>query len=322
MRVLFLGAGYCAEYTGKFLSPNVKIFCTHRSKELLLRKASEDKKHVSRFIFSDLLKDKELFSSMTHILISIPPDNKGDFVIREMQKTLSGMSKLVWLGYFSTTGVYGDHNGAWVDEDSELKTQNVRSINRIKAENQYLKLYKDFKTPIHIFRLPGIYGPERSIFERLKDKDFRMVVKKDHFFSRVHVSDIASAINLSMLGTDSNLPKEKSISFLSKSFIASSPCADLAHKEKFVDIFSISLTKLGKMSGAISSEIEILKSFFVLLGLKSFEFRDNSMLVKELWMGTESSSARGVGLIPLGPLINNSSFTKYLNLFSALLIAG
>ena len=199
MRVLFLGAGYCAEYTGKFLSPNVKIFCTHRSKELLLRKASEDKKHVSRFIFSDLLKDKELFSSMTHILISIPPDNKGDFVIREMQKTLSGMSKLVWLGYFSTTGVYGDHNGAWVDEDSELKTQNVRSINRIKAENQYLKLYKDFKTPIHIFRLPGIYGPERSIFERLKDKDFRMVVKKDHFFSRVHVSDIASAINLSML---------------------------------------------------------------------------------------------------------------------------
>ena len=199
MKVLFLGAGYCSQHIIKLLDSSIDIYCTHRTKETVKKKTLDDIRDIKRLEFSKFLKNKSLLCTFTHILISIPPDDNGDLVLNKIKENLNEMKNLVWFGYFSTTGVYGDHNGEWVDEETELKTLNLRSVNRIKAENQYLELYKESKIPIHIFRLPGIYGPGRSIFDRLKNKDFRIVIKKNHFFSRIHVDDIANAIYLSML---------------------------------------------------------------------------------------------------------------------------
>ena len=199
MNILFLGGGYCSEYIIKLLNSDVQILCTHKTENTLKAKAFKDPPNVSRILFSSFLRDEKILNQMTHILTSIPPTHEGDLAIDVIKKNFKKMKSLAWLGYFSTTGVYGNHNGEWVNEDTELKTQTTRSINRIKAESQYLELYKNLGTPTHIFRLPGIYGPGRSIFERIRDQEFKMIIKPNHFFSRIHVSDIASAVYLSML---------------------------------------------------------------------------------------------------------------------------
>ena len=85
-----------------------------------------------------------------------------------------------------------------MDEKSKLKTKNKRSLNRITAEKQYLKLFLEHNLPIHIFRLPGIYGPKRSIFERINTENINFIKKKDQFFSRIHVEDIANALHFSI----------------------------------------------------------------------------------------------------------------------------
>merc|ERR1711981_554700 len=85
-----------------------------------------------------------------------------------------------------------------VDEESPLKPSNLRGKLRRKAEEQFLTLFNVNEIPIHIFRLPGIYGPNRSVFDRLRGQKCLEIIKKNHFFSRIHVEDIASALKKSM----------------------------------------------------------------------------------------------------------------------------
>ena len=92
-----------------------------------------------------------------------------------------------WYGYFSSTSVYGNHLGRWVDENTNLSPSSLRGKLRKKAEIQHLKFHKLYNLPIHIFRLPGIYGFGRSIFERLQFGKKIQIMKKGHFFSRIHV---------------------------------------------------------------------------------------------------------------------------------------
>lgn len=197
MILLFLGGGYCSEFITLLLNKNAKVISTHS--KLPHTAQFHNHQHIQRYELIDFFKNNSnLLSEVTHILNSIPPDNSGDIVVNEIEKNKKKFKNLVWLGYFSTTGVYGDHSGNWVDENSKLRTVNRRSINRITAENQYLNLFHNFGLPSHIFRLPGIYGPKRSIFERLSDLSSKIVSKKDHFFSRIHVEDISRFILESM----------------------------------------------------------------------------------------------------------------------------
>lgn len=194
--ILFFGGGYCTEFLVPLLGEK-KIISTHS--RIPYKAQFKDFDFVERYKLNDFLKQKKnYFPKITHILVSIPPGDKGDLVVNEICDDRKILKKIKWIGYFSTTGVYGDHGGRWVSENSELKTKNKRSMNRIKAEEQYLDIFKNHGLPSHIFRLPGIYGPNRSIFERLQDPNFRYIDKKNQFFSRIHVEDIANFIFKSM----------------------------------------------------------------------------------------------------------------------------
>tara|TARA_B110001452_G_scaffold239165_1_gene220044 strand:+ start:57 stop:929 length:873 start_codon:yes stop_codon:yes gene_type:complete len=193
MKFIFVGAGYCSEFIIPLLSKNCKIIGIHKS--LPPKSRYKYFNYVQRYDYANFLDEKKnILKGVTHILVSIPPNEKGDRVINKIGKDLIELKSLKWVGYFSSTGVYGDHCGRWVDEKSELKTNNTRSKNRIKAEEQYLNFFKKNALPVHIFRLPGIYGPKKSILEKIKEKKALIIKKQGHVFSRVYVKDIAKCI--------------------------------------------------------------------------------------------------------------------------------
>lgn len=134
----------------------------------------------------------------THVLVSIPPDEAGDPVADLHGPALAALPRLRWLGYLSTTGVYGDTGGAWVDEAAPLNPGSARAARRVAAEDAWLALWRDRGLPVHVFRLPGIYGPGRSAIDQLRAGTARLVDKPGHVFSRIHVDDIAAALAASM----------------------------------------------------------------------------------------------------------------------------
>ncbi len=133
----------------------------------------------------------------THILISAAPDEKGDPFLAGLEAEILA-AKPAWLGYLSTTGVYGDHGGAWVDEATLLTPATTRGHHRVAAENQWLALHKAHGLPVHIFRLAGIYGPNRGPFAKVRNGTARRIIKDNQVFSRIHVADIAQTIAASI----------------------------------------------------------------------------------------------------------------------------
>lgn len=142
--------------------------------------------------FADLAKD------VSHILLSVPPDDAGDPVYDEMAAQILALPALQWIGYLSTTGVYGNLDGDWVDENSPYNPSGPRGQRRMEAEKSWLRLFEDFGLPVHIFRLPGIYGPDRNQLVSLKKGKARRISKPSQIFSRIHVSDLAAILSASM----------------------------------------------------------------------------------------------------------------------------
>lgn len=124
-----------------------------------------------------------------HVLVSAPPGPDGDPILARHAADLLA-ARPVWVGYLSTTGVYGDRAGGWVDEDSALAPVNERSARRVAAERAWL----GSGLPVEVFRLAGIYGPGRSAFDRLRKGRAQRIVKAGQVFSRIHVEDIAGAL--------------------------------------------------------------------------------------------------------------------------------
>jgi nucleoside-diphosphate-sugar epimerase len=142
---------------------------------------------IDAFLFDDI--PTEILENATYILSSIPPqENAGDIVIPKIKD----LNPAKWLGYFSTTGIYGDYEGAWVDEESEPRPNNERLKRRMEAEGKWQQLGG------HIFRLGGIYGQERSAISDALAGNARRVDKPGQFFSRIHVDDIAQTVLASM----------------------------------------------------------------------------------------------------------------------------
>jgi len=125
----------------------------------------------------------------THILTSVSPNSQGDPVLNQYNEILS-KNTFDWVGYLSTTGVYGNHNGGWVDENSPLKPNTTRGKLREEAELSWSKL----NINLHIFRLAGIYGPGRGPFSKVRNGTARRIIKEGQLFSRIHVNDIAQVL--------------------------------------------------------------------------------------------------------------------------------
>lgn len=134
----------------------------------------------------------------THLLLSIPPDDNGDPAFTFHADDLLQIDTLKWVGLVSTTAVYGDRDGGWVDEDSEIRPTNKRGSRRALAEAQWLSLHASYRMPVHIFRLAGIYGPGRSALDAVRAGNSRRIDKPGHAFNRVHIDDIVQVLIASM----------------------------------------------------------------------------------------------------------------------------
>lgn len=196
MKLLILGCGYTGSYLARLaLRHNTAIAITTRSGQ------APQGLDIPCFAFcggSSEHAQTELnpaaLSGVTHVLSSIPPNQQGvDPVVTNLLPALE-QAGLVWFGYLSTTGVYGDTQGAWVDEATPCNPGNERSQHRVAAEQAFLQA----QLPTHIFRLPGIYGPGRSIFDRLQTGKVQRIERPGHVFCRIHVEDIAQTLWASM----------------------------------------------------------------------------------------------------------------------------
>jgi nucleoside-diphosphate-sugar epimerase len=137
---------------------------------------------------------RNALAAATHVLVSVPPAEGVDPVLRWHADDIAAAPRVGWIGYLSTVGVYGDWQGAWVDEDSPTRPVSKRSRWRLAAEQAWLEFGRRSGKPVLIFRLAGIYGPGRSAIESLKAGTARRIVKPGQIFNRIHVHDIASVL--------------------------------------------------------------------------------------------------------------------------------
>jgi nucleoside-diphosphate-sugar epimerase len=196
MRLLVFGMGYTATFVAKALAPRgVSITGTTRSPDKVGKLAAQGVT-PRRFPGDDLSDD---IAAATHILCTAGPSEGHDPVLSQLRDALIAQAdRLTWVGYLSTTGVYGDHGGGWVSEDTPVQPSTSRGRARAAAEAEWQGLHRDYGLPLHIFRLPGIYGPGRGPFARLRNGTAQRIVKDGQVFGRIHVEDIAQAVIASM----------------------------------------------------------------------------------------------------------------------------
>mgnify|MGYP006129609873 FL=1 len=174
-------------------SYNINLSTTSRKKT---SREIFDGVNYKNFQFDSEIYDKDLILKLReadYILISIPPKEGEDLVIKNFSKFLE-ISKVKWVTYLSATSVYGDHKGEWVNENSKTNPTSPNGLARLKAENSWLSLKKNKNLPVQIFRLAGIYSNEKNVLARLKLGTAKLINKKNHFFSRIHVEDIANIL--------------------------------------------------------------------------------------------------------------------------------
>lgn len=196
MRLFVFGPGYSSRAVVRHLGDVPQsVAATARSAE----KAREIEERGYRAVplFSDNAKDhvKAAVEEATHILISAAPNEEGDPFLNSYGELLANAARLKWVGYLSTVGVYGNHNGAWIDETAPLKPKSRRSIWRVAAEESWRAAAAENGFPLGIFRLSGIYGPGRNGLIKIENGTARRIIKPDQVFNRIHVEDIGRAVS-------------------------------------------------------------------------------------------------------------------------------
>ena len=198
-RKLFcFGFGYSAEALARRLPASWRIAATCREES---KRAALAERGIDAWRFdgeAPLTDSATALAGTTHLLSSVPPENAEDPALARHGADIARLSGLRWVGYLSTTGVYGDRDGGWVDESSELRPTGERGRRRVGAETAWLDLWRRHGLPVHVFRLAGIYGPGRSAFDSLRQGRAQRVHKPGQVFSRVHVDDIAAVLAASM----------------------------------------------------------------------------------------------------------------------------
>ena len=183
-KFLIFGCGF----SGSFFANTIREYgCT------AMTSSRSNKNGINNFIFDsekNIIPDKKVFDGVTHILSCIPPDKNGNDPVLKFLKNKIQKLSLEWVGYLSTTGVYGNTNGKWVNEFDKPNPSQIRSQKRLNCEREWI----ESGLPVQIFRLPGIYGPGRSTFEAIKNEKVKVISKNNQVFSRIHVADITHAI--------------------------------------------------------------------------------------------------------------------------------
>ena len=162
---------------------------------------------INSYQFSKDKIDNSIIQNLeeaNYILISIPPVEGEDIVVNYLENNLKTKTNFKWITYLSATSVYGDHKGDWVNETSLTKPSSPNGISRLQAENTWLSFSNKNNFPLQIFRLAGIYSNEFNILKRLQASKVQIVDKKNHFFSRIHVDDIANILFKSIYNFKNN----------------------------------------------------------------------------------------------------------------------
>lgn len=195
MHLLVLGFGYSASaFAREVRAACASMIVTARSFEKVVRLGAEG---WDALAFDGVQSNATLESALrraTHLLVSTPPSEAGDPALLVLEDALKAAPNLERVLYLSTVGVYGDHQGAWVDEESPLRPVSQRSRQRVAAEQAWRDFASLKGVDLGIFRLSGIYGPGRSAIDNLRAGSARRIIKPGQVFNRIHVSDIAGAL--------------------------------------------------------------------------------------------------------------------------------
>ena len=252
MNIICFGFGQVAKnFIKKLKDQGITFKLTTTSREKSNTKEFENINYES-FQFTKEGFDKNFlkrFEEADHILLSIAPIHGVDIVIKNFKDNFKS-NKLKWITYLSATSVYGNHNGEWVDENSETKPTSPNGVERLKVEKEWMQLASKFDLPFQIFRLSGIYSNQFNILKRLKSGEAKIINKKNHFFSRIHVEDIADIL----LSSLNNL-KKKEIYNISDNLPASA---------EEVAMYGVKLLGIDRPKTIEIEEIEseILKNFY------------------------------------------------------------
>ena len=196
INIFCFGFGQVAKnFIKKINAKNIDISLTVTSRENSGKKVFAGIKYDS-FQFSEDNFDKNLIKNLetsNYILVSIAPVNGDDIVIKNFKNILK-VKKFKWLTYLSATSVYGNHDGEWVDEKSKTNPTSTTGSHRLKAERSWMDLAENQNLPLQIFRLSGIYSNEKNVLKRLKAGEAKIIKKKNQFFSRINVEDIAEIL--------------------------------------------------------------------------------------------------------------------------------
>jgi nucleoside-diphosphate-sugar epimerase len=197
LHLLIFGLGY----TGKTLAQRMlqrgwTVSATARKAE---ERAGAEALGVQALSPSDEAALTEAAARAEAILVTAPPNETGCPGLQALAPAIAASGAFPdWIGYLSTTGVYGDRGGRWVFETSALNAQSIEGARRVAAERDWLEMGRGMGLTVTVFRLPGIYGPARSPFDRLREGTARRLVKPGHVFSRIHVDDLADGLEASI----------------------------------------------------------------------------------------------------------------------------
>jgi len=246
-KFLILGCGF----SGSFFAKTIRQFGC-----IALTSSRSEKEDANSFVFNSEngeVPNEKIFDGVTHILSCIPPGKNGkDPVLKSLKGKLQSLP-LEWIGYLSTTGVYGNTKGDWVSETDQPNPVQKRSEMRLSCEKEWI----ESGLPVQIFRLPGIYGPGRSTFEAIKNKKIRVISKKDQVFSRIHVADITHAI-IYLLQNKESLKFHKIINLADDK-----PCSQIEVIQYCYDLLGLKMPKPMLFEEAKKELSPIAQSFWM-----------------------------------------------------------
>tara|TARA_Y100001958_G_C21136283_1_gene476255 strand:- start:105 stop:983 length:879 start_codon:yes stop_codon:yes gene_type:complete len=207
LKVFCFGFGQVAEsFINKLVNENkdfdLSVTSRHETHQIKFNNIKINSYQFSKDKIDNSIVNK--LEDANYILVSIPPIDGKDIVANYLETNLKIKTNCKWITYLSATSVYGDHKGNWVNENSTTKPSSLNGISRLKAENTWLSLSNKNNYPLQIFRLAGIYSKEFNILKRLQAGKVQIVDKKNHFFSRIHVDDIANILFKSIYNFKNN----------------------------------------------------------------------------------------------------------------------
>lgn len=240
-KLVCFGLGYSAQvFARRMMTHGWQVLGTTRSEDAVQQLREEG---FDMALFTGEARGEDVSDALntaTHVLVSVAPGAEGDAVLVHHGDDLAAAPALKWIGYLSTVGVYGDHGGAWVDEDAVLNPKSERSVLRVAAEKAWVEFGAKSGKTVQLFRLAGIYGPGRGPLENVRRGKGRRIVKPGQVFNRIHVEDIASVLEASIarpragaiynVSDDEPAPPQDVVAFASE-ILGVDPPAEVAFEE-------------------------------------------------------------------------------------------